>query len=87
VGQPSASGTELQPDVGQLSFLHGDAVLESAEALLEVADFALEPPDPRGIGLDRGAQLVGLVLVGLVTARQVGAAGSRQQRDCGDRRD
>ena len=43
MGQPSASGTELEPDVGQLSFLHGDAVLEPAEALLEVADFALEP--------------------------------------------
>jgi hypothetical protein len=87
VGQPSASGTELEPNVGQLSLLHGDAVLQSAEALLEVADLALEPADPRGIGLDRGPQLVGLVLVGLVTARQVGAAGSRQQRDCGDRRD
>jgi len=87
VGQPSASGTELEANAGKLSLLYGDAVLESAEALLEVADFALEPPDPRGIALDRGPQLVGLVLVGLVTARQVGAAGSRQQRDCNDRRD
>jgi hypothetical protein len=87
VGQPSSSGTELGPDVGQLSFLHSDAVLEPMKALLEVADFALEPPDPRGIGLDRGAQLVGLVLVGLVTARQVSAAGSRQQRDCAGRHD
>jgi hypothetical protein len=87
VGQSSASGTELEPDVGQFSLLHGDAVLESAEALLEVADFALEPPDPRRIGLDRGPQLGGLVLMCLVTARQIGAAGSRQQRDCDDRRD
>jgi len=55
--------------------------------MLEVADSALESLDPGGVGLDRGPQLTGLVLMGLVTARQVGAAGSREQRYCDDRRD
>jgi hypothetical protein len=86
VGQPRASGTKLEPNAGKLSLLHGDAVLKAAQALLEVADLALEALDPGRVRLDRGPQLVGLVLVGLVTARQIGAAGSRQQRDCDDRR-
>jgi hypothetical protein len=84
--QPSASGTELEPDARKLSLLHGDAVLKLTEALLEVTDSALEPPDPGGVGLDRGPQLVGLVLVDLITAREIGTAGSREQRDCGNRR-
>jgi hypothetical protein len=36
--------------------------------------------------LDRGPQLVGLLLVCLITARQIGAARSREQRDGDDRR-
>jgi hypothetical protein len=87
VGEPGASGPELEPDVGKLPLLHSDAVLKPAQALLEVADSPLESLDPGGVGLDRGPQLTGLVLMGLVTARQVGAAGSREQRCCDDRRD
>jgi hypothetical protein len=67
--------------------LHGNAVLEPAQTLLEVTDLALEPLDPRGVGVDRGPQRVGLALMGLITAGEVGAAGSREQRYCDDRRD
>jgi hypothetical protein len=57
------------------------------EALLQVADSALEPVDSGGVGLDLGPQLVGSVLAGLIAAREVGTAGSREQRDCANRRD
>src|SRR5690242_21552138 len=59
VSQARARGTELDPHAGKLSLLHYDAVLQVTEALLQVADPALEPPDLVGVRLDRPAQLVG----------------------------